>query len=130
MEQIGLVLVESVLVISLLFLKPMHGLAITTGKMTPKRLNTLAASIFIVNLAMILQNFLLILLIKKKLGFRTKMDVIPLDATLVKGSHGRDNVSESEQPIFIGMQSLTSATEVVQAIVDEVSGNVSEKTSF
>ncbi len=69
-------------------------------------------------------------LIKKKLGFRTKMDVIPLDATLVKGSHGRDNVSESEQPIFIGMQSLTSATEVVQAIVDEVSGNVSEKTSF
>jgi predicted AlkP superfamily pyrophosphatase or phosphodiesterase len=27
-------------------------------------------------------------LVKKKLGFRTLMDVIPLDATLVKGSHG------------------------------------------
>jgi len=28
-------------------------------------------------------------LAKKKLGFRTMMDVIPLDAALVKGSHGR-----------------------------------------
>src|SRR5690606_27003303 len=27
--------------------------------------------------------------LKKKLGFRYLMDVIPLDATLVKGSHGR-----------------------------------------
>ena len=41
-------------------------------------------------------------LAKKKLGFRTLMDVIPLDATLVKGSHGRDNVSEEEQPVVIG----------------------------
>ena len=28
-------------------------------------------------------------LAKKSLGFRTLMDVIPLDATLVRGSHGR-----------------------------------------
>ena len=28
-------------------------------------------------------------LLRKKLGFRTLMDVIPLDAALVKGSHGR-----------------------------------------
>ena len=28
-------------------------------------------------------------LLQKKLGFRMLMDVIPLDATLVKGSHGR-----------------------------------------
>ena len=27
-------------------------------------------------------------LIQKKLGFRMKMDVIPLDASLVRGSHG------------------------------------------
>ena len=26
---------------------------------------------------------------RKKLGFRTLLDVIPLDASLVKGSHGR-----------------------------------------
>ena len=30
------------------------------------------------------------------------MDVIPLDADLVKGSHGRDNVSQEEQPLVIG----------------------------
>ncbi|MGC6466628.1 MAG: alkaline phosphatase family protein [Akkermansiaceae bacterium] len=41
-------------------------------------------------------------LAKKKLGFRGLMDVIPLDATLVKGSHGRDNVPEEEQPVAIG----------------------------
>ncbi|MDB4566768.1 alkaline phosphatase family protein, partial [Akkermansiaceae bacterium] len=41
-------------------------------------------------------------LVKKKLGFRGLMDVIPLDADLVKGSHGRDNVSQEEQPLVIG----------------------------
>ncbi|MFC4994091.1 alkaline phosphatase family protein [Rubritalea tangerina] len=40
-------------------------------------------------------------LLKKKLGFRALLDVIPLDASLVKGSHGRDQVSEDEQPIFV-----------------------------
>jgi predicted AlkP superfamily pyrophosphatase or phosphodiesterase len=40
-------------------------------------------------------------LIKKKLGFRTLMDVIPLDASLVKGSHGRVNVPNGEKPILI-----------------------------
>lgn len=41
-------------------------------------------------------------LAKKKLGFRGLMDVIPLDADLVKGSHGRDTVEEEEQPVAIG----------------------------
>jgi len=41
-------------------------------------------------------------LLKKKLGIRGLLDVIPLDATLVKGSHGRDDVPESEKPVFIG----------------------------
>jgi predicted AlkP superfamily pyrophosphatase or phosphodiesterase len=40
-------------------------------------------------------------LLKKKLGFRMLMDVIPLDATLVKGSHGRIPESENDFPIFI-----------------------------
>ena len=43
-------------------------------------------------------------LAKKKLGFRGLMDVIPLDANLVKGSHGRDTVPESEQPLAIGLK--------------------------
>ncbi len=40
-------------------------------------------------------------LLQKKLGFRYKMDVIPLDASLVKGSHGlRPNPSQG--PLIIG----------------------------
>ena len=39
-------------------------------------------------------------LLRKKLGFRTLMNVIPLDATLVKGSHGR--IPEpADFPLFI-----------------------------
>jgi predicted AlkP superfamily pyrophosphatase or phosphodiesterase len=40
-------------------------------------------------------------LLKKKLGFRMLMDVIPLDATLVKGSHGRIPPSTMDYPLFI-----------------------------
>jgi predicted AlkP superfamily pyrophosphatase or phosphodiesterase len=40
-------------------------------------------------------------LLRKKLGFRYVMDVIPLDATLVKGSHGRINVDASFCPLII-----------------------------
>lgn len=41
-------------------------------------------------------------LAKKKLGFRGLLDVIPLDASLVKGSHGRDLVPVDEQPLVLG----------------------------
>ncbi len=41
-------------------------------------------------------------LLQKKLGFRMLMDLIPLDATLVKGSHGNCPKSESEYPVLIG----------------------------
>ncbi len=41
-------------------------------------------------------------LLKKKLGFRTLMDLIPLDATLVKGSHGRAPSSPEKGALFIG----------------------------
>ncbi len=40
-------------------------------------------------------------LLQKKLGFRMLMNVIPLDATLVKGSHGRIPENEKDFPIFI-----------------------------
>ena len=40
-------------------------------------------------------------LIKKKLGFRYLMDVIPLDATLVKGSHGHLTSDAGECPLLI-----------------------------
>lgn len=40
-------------------------------------------------------------LLKKKLGFRTIMDVIPLQAELVRGSHGRIPESELDHPVFL-----------------------------
>jgi hypothetical protein len=40
-------------------------------------------------------------LLQKKLGFRILMDVIPLDATLVKGSHGRRPADKKDWPVFI-----------------------------
>ncbi|MGD1894159.1 MAG: alkaline phosphatase family protein, partial [Cyclobacteriaceae bacterium] len=40
-------------------------------------------------------------LLKKKLGFRYLMDVIPLDATLVKGSHGGIPASQEDWPVLI-----------------------------
>jgi predicted AlkP superfamily pyrophosphatase or phosphodiesterase len=40
-------------------------------------------------------------LLKKKLGFRMLMDVIPLDATLIKGAHGRIPDSESDYPLLL-----------------------------
>ena len=40
-------------------------------------------------------------LLKKKLGFRTLMDVIGLDTTLVKGSHGRPTDRSEAGPVFI-----------------------------
>lgn len=42
-------------------------------------------------------------LLKKKMGFRYLMNVIPLDASLPKGSHGRNNVQEKDKPVLITM---------------------------
>ncbi len=41
-------------------------------------------------------------LLKKAIGLRGLMEVIPLDASLVKGSHGRCDVAPGEQAIVIG----------------------------
>ena len=43
-------------------------------------------------------------LLKKQLGFRYLMDVVPLDAELVKGSHGCLPTSAAESPVFITSQ--------------------------
>lgn len=41
-------------------------------------------------------------LLRKTLGFRYLMDVIPLDASLVKGSHGRVPEDSEDWPVLIG----------------------------
>jgi predicted AlkP superfamily pyrophosphatase or phosphodiesterase len=40
-------------------------------------------------------------LLRRKLGFRALLDVIPLDTSLVKGSHGRLPETAAEGPLFI-----------------------------
>lgn len=45
-------------------------------------------------------------LLKKKAGFRYVMDVIPLDAGLVRGSHGRIETRPEYQPVFISSQEI------------------------
>jgi predicted AlkP superfamily pyrophosphatase or phosphodiesterase len=41
-------------------------------------------------------------LLQKKLGFRTLFDVIPLDASLVRGSHGLPAIHAEDRPLLIG----------------------------
>lgn len=48
-------------------------------------------------------------LLQKKLGFRMLMDVVPLDATLVKGSHGCRPVSKKEWPVLIAAPEFVPA---------------------
>lgn len=40
-------------------------------------------------------------LLRKLAGFRYVMDVIPLDATLIKGSHGRTNIADEYKAVLI-----------------------------
>ena len=47
-------------------------------------------------------------LVKKKLGFRYLMDVVPLDAKLVKGSHGRMPDRTDDGPIWISSRPLAT----------------------
>jgi predicted AlkP superfamily pyrophosphatase or phosphodiesterase len=52
-------------------------------------------------------------LMKRKAGFRSLLDVIPLDATLVKGSHGRQTGWDEEGPVFISTaKALVPATKL------------------
>jgi hypothetical protein len=46
-------------------------------------------------------------LLRKKAGLRYVMDVIPLDATLIKGSHGRVGVPEKYKPVLITENSVS-----------------------
>jgi predicted AlkP superfamily pyrophosphatase or phosphodiesterase len=41
-------------------------------------------------------------LAKRQMGFRDLLDIIPLDASLVKGSHGRIDTPRARGPLFIG----------------------------
>lgn len=52
-------------------------------------------------------------LARRKLGFRTLLDVIPLDGSLVRGSHGRVEQEDSLRPVVIADPELAPAAERV-----------------
>jgi predicted AlkP superfamily pyrophosphatase or phosphodiesterase len=65
-------------------------------------------------------------LLRKTLGFRYLMDVIPLDASLVRGSHGRPTDDLRAGPVFIAGEpellknGTVEATAVKELILDHV----------
>ncbi|WP_026956322.1 alkaline phosphatase family protein [Algoriphagus vanfongensis] len=65
--------------------------------------------------------------LKKKLGFRYLMDVIPLEAGLVKGAHGRIPEDDLDKPVLIGSEKLVKEgkiqpTDVFDVIYKAVKG--------
>jgi predicted AlkP superfamily pyrophosphatase or phosphodiesterase len=54
-------------------------------------------------------------MLQKKLGFRMLMDVVPLDATLVKGSHGRRPADKKDWPVIIASQPDTLGVKEIQS---------------
>jgi predicted AlkP superfamily pyrophosphatase or phosphodiesterase len=59
-------------------------------------------------------------LVQKKLGFRALFDVVPLDPSLVKGSHGLAVTDLADKPVLIGDGHAPSAAEVPMTEVREL----------
>lgn len=66
-------------------------------------------------------------LARKLLGFRYLMDVIPLDATLIKGSHGGISASPEFYPICITDAPLTQSELQATDVYDVIWGHLFEK---
>jgi len=67
-------------------------------------------------------------LLRKKLGFRMLMDLIPLDASLVKGSHGVRSHDSKNHPIILSRRTellnspIIEATDVYEIIKQHILG--------
>ena len=59
-------------------------------------------------------------LVKKALGFRTLMDVIPLDASLVKGSHGAAPAREEEGAVLLSTSGVGRADRLKATAVKDL----------
>ena len=67
-------------------------------------------------------------LVKKMLGFRMLLDVIPLDASLVKGSHGRPTENTLDGPLVMTdvpslLPSTVSATDIKSIALQHIFGS-------
>lgn len=64
-------------------------------------------------------------LIRKKLGFRYTMDIVPLNANLVKGSHGITNIDQKYYPVYISetkQEDIICPTQIQKKILDTIFG--------
>jgi predicted AlkP superfamily pyrophosphatase or phosphodiesterase len=59
-------------------------------------------------------------LLQKKLGFRTLFDVVPLDADLVRGSHGLRAADGADRPLLIGDGPAPPGEELPMAAVRDL----------
>jgi predicted AlkP superfamily pyrophosphatase or phosphodiesterase len=59
-------------------------------------------------------------LLQKKLGFRTLFDVVPLDASLVRGSHGLAATKPEDRPLLIGAGSTPADGELAMTAVRDL----------
>nr|YP_010478808.1 hypothetical protein N4K71_pgp086 [Neustupella aerophytica]UVI61113.1 hypothetical protein [Neustupella aerophytica] len=59
---------------------------------------------------------ILLTLLKKKLGFRYLMNLIPLNASLVKGSHGRITTDSNNYPIIVSQKKDLISEEFIKTI--------------
>ena len=59
-------------------------------------------------------------LLKKIMGFRYYMDVIPLDDTLVRGSHGRLPTTREQGPVFLSTQKVGAADHLDMTAVHDL----------
>jgi predicted AlkP superfamily pyrophosphatase or phosphodiesterase len=56
------------------------------------------------------------ILLKRKMGFRTLLDLIPLDALLVKGSHGRAVDDPADGPVFLSRRKELLSADSVRSV--------------
>ena len=61
-------------------------------------------------------------LLRKKLGFRMTMDVVPLDASIVRGSHGLAAADRRDRPVLIGHGPKPGDSVPMTAVKDLVLG--------
>ncbi|MEE9131414.1 MAG: hypothetical protein V3T84_15455, partial [Phycisphaerales bacterium] len=68
-------------------------------------------------------------LLRKRLGFHTLMDVIPLDTSLVRGSHGRADLPPDLQPVMITQHDPTDRAQEIpcQAVRDIILEHLFER---
>jgi hypothetical protein len=59
-------------------------------------------------------------LAQKKLGFRTLFDVVPLDASLVRGSHGLQTEDVADRPLLIGDGAPPDGADLAMTAVHDV----------